>query len=174
MDLSKLRPLDAILTQPIEFDLISDLISWISGGPSHVRCCCKGMYYDFDFFEVTWPTARFGFLSEIDTTQSSVRIGRHKNLPYPLPPNLHDYALMTMFHLRGTLYNVPELLITEFLHVTLGLNVDFTPWLNDFVCSAGDEHIMKKDGFPWRPDLNEKCVSPVDIVQSPYFVEVIE
>jgi len=177
MDFSNTMPLDVLLTQlrsslpdsipDIPDVVIGDLISFISKGPSHVRTYCKGWYKDYDFFEVTFPVARFGYLKEIDLTEYSVMVGRHSQLPDPLPENLEALALSTMLKMKGTLYDLGELFFTQLLHV-LGLDdsVDFSdPHL--WVCSSGDEHIMKSVNCLWRPDL--KVVAPIDIVASPYF-----
>lgn len=177
MDFSNTLPLDVLATQrrsslpsdipDIPDAAISDLISWVSAGPSHVRTYCKGMYKDYDFFEVTFPVARFGYLKEIDLNEYSCLVGRHSELPIPLPDNLDALALSTMLKMKGTLYDLGELFFTQLLHV---LGLDDSVDLSDphlWVCSSGDEHIMAGVGHSWRPDL--KVVAPIDIVASPYF-----
>ena len=165
-----LRPFDVIMTWPNKFYFISWIISQITrGGPSHVRVYTKGLYQDFDFWEVTWPKVRWGYMDEIDPRLYRIEYGRHSQLFYPLPDELARRGLLEMIRLEGSLYDIGELAFSQFFDE---IGVDHTDQSDPtrFVCSSGAEHILAQMGFPFC--ASDMLVSPQDIRRSPVYVKV--
>jgi len=163
---------DVILTWK-RGNIISEIISFFTRkGPSHVRTWTRGLYENFDFFEVTFPKPRFGYMAEIDFKEYRIEIGRHQNLPYPIPDDMVKIAIDEMIKLRdNTFYDVGEL----FEHLLEEVGIDSVDNSNPdhFVCSSGDEHIRKmwnKKEYLWCPD--QQLVSPQDIRESPFYRKV--
>lgn len=175
-----IRQFDLIMTQrkeiPIDdpLDILSEVITWITGGPSHVRLYMKGLHEDFDFWEVTYPKCRFGYMTELDEKyrgEFDIEIGRYKDLPFPLPKELSDKGIERMEKLEGSLYDLGELLFSQ-LFDELGIDHTDNSDPERFVCSSGVENIFRIMGFPFCP--NHPLVSPEDIVHSKFYVKVIE
>ena len=165
-----MRPFDMIMTWPKRWNFISWFITWITrGGPSHVRVYCKGLFEDFEFFEVTFPRGRFGYMNEIDPKYYKVEIGRHSELFYPLPKELSDKGLKTMISLSDIDYDVGELAFSQ-LFDELGIDHTDQSSQEKFVCSSGAEHILASMNFPFCP--SEQLVSPQDIRKSKFYVKV--
>ena len=170
-----IRPFDVIMTQlkdkPDEIEeIVSEIITWLTGGPSHVRVYCKGLHEDFDFWEVTYPHCRFGYMKEIDYKSYEVEIGRHKELPFPLPQDLCDKGIAAMLKLEGTDYDLGELFFSQLFDL---IGIDHTDQSdpNKFVCSSGAEHIFITMGYPFCP--GDLLVSPEDIVKSLYYEKAL-
>ncbi len=175
-----MRPLDLMNTQrrdiPIDdpMDILSEAITWITDGPSHVRLFIGADVEirpgeNFDFWEVTFPRCRFGKMEELSEKylkEYQMEVGRHRLLPYPLTQEIFDKALTEMKRLEGSYYDLGELLITQFLDE---IGLDHTDNSNPdlFVCSSGVEHIYRVIGFPFCE--GHEVVSPEDIVKSPQY-----
>jgi hypothetical protein len=172
-----IRPLDVILTTIKEFDepdeIASEIITAITGGPSHVRVYMKGWCENYDFWEVTLPHCRFGYMNEIDRTEVNVEIGRHKGLPYPLPLEVGQMALLEMKKLEGSDYDVFEL--WEHLLEVAGIDSTDNSDPNRYVCSSGAGHIMYWIGYPWHTKGEiVSLLSPQDIRESDEYEKVEE
>lgn len=170
-----IRPFDVISTTIKRMqgpdDFISEGITLITGGPSHVRLYCKGLHEDFDFWEVTYPKCRFGYISEINRDDYQVEIGRHKDLPFPLPQELLDKGLAEMLNVEGSLYDIGELFFSQLFDI-IGLDHSDQSDPKKFVCSSGIEHILTTMNFPFCPD--DYLVSPEDIIKSICYERVEE
>jgi len=171
-----MRPLDHILTWPKKFKgfmgFISSFIIWITRkGPSHVRIYIKGLYGDFDFFEVTYPRARFGYMSEVSPKEYRIEIGRHKYLPFPLPQEIADIAILEMRKMEGTDYDIEEL--WEHLLDEGGIDEIDNSDPNIWVCSSGGGHIMHWIGYAWHTKGKVvSLLSPQDIRKSDEYAKV--
>src|SRR5512139_683779 len=165
-----LRPFDVIMTWPKKWNPISWVISSITGkGPSHVRVWCRGLYENYDFWEVTFPKCRFGYLSEIDPRFYRIEYGRHSDLFYPLPLEIQNRGLQAMLKLCGTLYDLGELSFSQFFD-EIGLDHTDQSEPERFVCSSGAEHVLASMDFPFCP--SDMLVSPQDIRKSKFYVRV--
>lgn len=165
-----LRPFDVILTWGDGW--ISEAIELAThGGPSHVRVYCRGLHENHDFWEVTFPRCRWGMMSEIDRSSTRVEFGRHNQLYWPLPLELQTKGLAEMLRLEGSLYDLGELGITQFLHA-IGLEKFDHSAPDNYVCSSGAERILTVMGFSFCP--GDMIVSPYDILKSPYYEKVEE
>ena len=169
-----IRQFDVILTWPKHptgfIGLLSRIITWVTRkGPSHVRTYIKGLYKDYDFFEVTYPHSRFGYMSEVDPKEYRIEIGRHRGLPSPLPKELSDIAILEMWKIEGSNYDAFEL--WEHLLDEAGIDSIDNSVPNKYVCSSGNGHIMYWMGYPWH--IKGKIVSllsPQDIRESDEYV----
>jgi len=152
-------------------DVASIIITAITGGPSHVRLCIKGLYENWDFWEVTYPKCRFGKMEEVDYKEYDVEIGRHRNLPFPLPREIAEKAVGEMKRVEGRLYDVGELFFSQ-LFDTIGLDHTDHSDPERFVCSSGVEYILTCLGFPFCP--LDFLVSPEDLIKSEFYTKVEE
>jgi len=172
-----IQPFDVILTWK-RGNFISEIISFFTRkGPSHVRTWIKGLYKDFDFFEVTFPEPRFGYIRELDLKKYRIEVGRHKNLPCPVPDEMVRIAIDEMIRLtEKTKYDVGEL--WENLLEELGIDSVDNSNPEHFVCSSGDEHNRKMwkefeklyGVLTWCPE--QQLVSPQDIRESDYYIKL--
>ncbi len=165
-----LRPFDMIMTWPRKWNFLSWFITWVTGGgPSHVRVYTKGLYQDYDFWEVTWPKVRWGYLSEIDPKQYRIEYGRHSQLFYPLPVEIQEKGIAEMQRLEGSLYDLGELAFSQFFD-EIGLDHTDQSDPKKFVCSSGAEHILTTMNFPFC--VSHELVSPQDIRNSKFYMKV--
>ena len=168
-----LRPFDLIMTWPKRWNFISWIITWITGGgPSHVRVYCRGLGFyneegkELDFFELTWPKGRFGFMKEINPSEYKIEYGRHSELFYPLPDEFRDKGIAAMKELDGTLYDVGELGFSQFFD-QIGLDHTDQSDPKMKVCSSAAEYIFACMTFPFCP--SDQLVSPQDIRESKFY-----
>jgi hypothetical protein len=170
-----LRPFDVIMTWPVKWNFISWFIIWIThGGPSHVRVYCKGLGFyrddkELDFFELTWPKGRFGFMNEISPGDYKIEYGRNSELFYPLPDELKNKGKNAMKALEGTWYDGGELALSQFFD-EIGLDHTDNSDPTRFVCSSAAEHILSTMNFPFC--VSDQLVSPQDIRKSKFYVKV--
>lgn len=126
---------------------------------------------EFEFFELTWPKGRFGFMEEVSPKEYQIEYGRHSELFYPLPEELRDKGIAAMKELNGTLYDVGELGFSQFFD-QIGLDHTDQSDPEKKVCSSAAEYILTCMNFPFCP--SDELVSPQDIRKSNFYVKVKE